>query len=178
MRGRCFNKNNKNYKNYGYRGISICNDLVNKNGFANFVKWAMENGYKENLTIDRIDTNGNYSPENCRWVTYKENQNNRRNNRLIQCNGEVKTLSEWAEVCGITQTELKRRLDKLKLPIEIAISYQKVQKISYNGKTMSIQRVAQLNHIDYKVFLCEVIGNGKTAEEVVDRFRLVRAFSA
>lgn len=69
---------------YGGRGINMCDEW--KNSFENFYSWAKENGYKENLTIDRIDVNGNYCPENCRWITNKEQQNNKRNNHIIEYN--------------------------------------------------------------------------------------------
>lgn len=72
MKQRCLNINNKSYKNYGERGISICSEWTNKEcGFINFYNWAINNGYQETLTLDRKDVNGNYEPFNCRWVTMK-----------------------------------------------------------------------------------------------------------
>jgi len=80
IKDRCNNPRNHAYKNYGGRGISVCEAW---NTFEVFKKWALENGYKKGLSIDRIDNDGNYCPKNCRWATMKEQQNNRRNNRKV-----------------------------------------------------------------------------------------------
>ena len=93
---RCTNQNNKSYKIYGGRGIKICNEW--KEDKESFYNWAISNGYKEGLQLDRINTNGDYEPSNCRWVTSKQNNNNRRNNHKYEMNGEVHTLSEWCYI--------------------------------------------------------------------------------
>lgn len=104
IKRRCFSKNDKNY---GGRGITICDEWLNP---ENFYKWAMANGYKKGLSIDRIDVNGNYEPSNCRWVDMKTQQRNRRNNRFITYKGETHTLAEWAEIVGIKYFTLTNRL--------------------------------------------------------------------
>ncbi len=78
MKERCYTKSNSCYKNYGGRGIKVCDEWLHD--FMAFYKWSMNNGYDDSLTIDRIDVNGNYEPKNCRWVTNIEQQRNKRNN--------------------------------------------------------------------------------------------------
>ena len=112
MQSRCFNKNNNKYHLYGARGIKVCKEWIH---FENFYSWAINNGYKNDLTIDRIDNNGDYKPSNCRWITYKEQNRNRRNNRLITYNNQTKCISEWEEITGLP---LYQRLNKLKWSIE------------------------------------------------------------
>lgn len=110
MKNRCNNSRDENYKNYGARGIKVCDEW--QNDYSLFRKWALENRYSENLTIDRINNNGNYCPENCRWATRKEQNNNTRQNRYIEYNGEIKTLSEWATNYDLTRSCLKNRINK------------------------------------------------------------------
>lgn len=98
MIDRCYNEHNKSYNDYGKRGIKICNEWLGENGFDNFYKWSVENNYKSNLSIDRIDNDKGYSPDNCRWATNQEQANNKRNNRLYTWNGETHTLKEWGEI--------------------------------------------------------------------------------
>lgn len=100
MHKRCYDIKNPNYKYYGGRGITVCEEWK-KDNIEKFYNWAINNGYKDNLTIDRIDINRNYCPENCRWITLKEQANNKRNNHLL-CYKEIKhTIAEWSEILNI-----------------------------------------------------------------------------
>lgn len=108
MHIRCEREYYEHYQNYGGRGISVCDEWKK---FAPFMEWATKNGYAENLTIDRIDVNGNYCPENCRWITMREQAKNRNSNRLITYNGETKILQDWARELNVDPRFLSRRLD-------------------------------------------------------------------
>lgn len=108
MKQRCININCNDYKDYGDRGVSVCDEWMQD--FESFYIWSMSNGYKENLSIDRKDVNGNYEPNNCRWVSQKTQARNKRNNHFINYNGESKTLSEWSEILGMDSGTLRMRL--------------------------------------------------------------------
>lgn len=112
IKGRCYNHNDPAYKNYGARGIRVCEDWLKTKGlgFSNFYNWAIQNGYQDDLSIDRIDVNGNYEPSNCRWATAKEQSNNKRNNRVINYQGETYTLTQLSEKLNIKITTLSWRL--------------------------------------------------------------------
>lgn len=96
----------KNYIKYGGRGISVCKEW---HKFEPFYEWALENGYRDDLSIERIDNDGDYEPSNCRWATSKEQANNRRNSVIVEYNGESKTLAQWAEEYGILYSTLHSR---------------------------------------------------------------------
>ena len=111
MHVRCYNKTNSRYSQYGGRGITMCDEWLGTDGFQNFYNWAMENGYQEDLTIDRIDNDGNYCPENCRWTDNKSQSNNRSNNRRIVVDGVDKTVAEWAEQINVSKKMLYKKSD-------------------------------------------------------------------
>ncbi len=110
MRQRCNSPSDKGYPYYGGRGISVCEEW--NTDYSSFRKWALAEGYTDSLTLDRIDNNCGYSPENCRWVDKKTQANNRRTNRIIEWNGEQHTLSEWAGITGIGWSTIRVRLEK------------------------------------------------------------------
>ena len=120
MIARCYNKNNSRYARYGGRGIAVCDEWLHDK--ETFFEWAMNNGYSDNLTIDRKDTNGDYSPDNCRWSTQKEQQNNRYNNIVVEHNGVSHTLGEWADITGIQRKTLWNRLRLLGWSVEKALT--------------------------------------------------------
>lgn len=120
MKARCYNKNRWNYQYYGARGIKVCDEW--KNDYQKFKKWSLENGYQNNLSIDRIDTNGNYEPSNCRWVTDKEQKNNTRRNHYITYKGKTQSMSKWAEELNISYTVLRARINRSKCAIEKAFT--------------------------------------------------------
>ena len=107
MMDRCYRKTAKNYKFYGGRGITVCEEWHEP---KNFAKWASESGYKKGLWLDRIDTNGDYCPENCKWSTPQEQANNRRNNNVLTYRGESHTLAEWARILGVKKSLIKTRV--------------------------------------------------------------------
>lgn len=108
IKTRCYNDKYPRFKNYGGRGIKICDKW--KDSFPIFYNWAITNGYKIGLQIDRIDNNGDYCPENCRFVTKEQNQRNKRSSRYIEINGVKKVLCEWAEEIGFTDDCLRYRI--------------------------------------------------------------------
>lgn len=121
MRQRCNQKNCKAYKDYGAKGIRVCDEW---NDFEPFWKWSIENGYCYGLSLDRIDNSKGYSPENCRWVEWKEQCNNRRSNILIEYNGETKTLKKWCSELGLSYSLIRNRIVNLGYSFEYAIKYK------------------------------------------------------
>lgn len=108
MRQRCNNPNNNRSKDYGGRGIEVCDEW--DNDFQRFAEWALQNGYADNLTIDRIDVNGNYEPSNCRWITSFEQMSNMRKNVNLEYKGETQTLSEWCRRLGLKYSTIEYRI--------------------------------------------------------------------
>lgn len=119
MRTRCNNPNFARYADYGGRGIKVCEEWGT---FEPFREWAVSNGYKENLTLDRIDNDGGYCSENCRWVTQREQCNNKRNNHTLTYNGETLTISEWAQRLNMNYFSLHDRITKLGWSAEKALT--------------------------------------------------------
>lgn len=124
MISRCRTPTNSLFSNYGGRGITVCSEWLN---YDSFRKWAMENGYdmfakRGECTIDRIDNNKGYSPDNCRWANGITQSRNKRNNRIIEYNGESHTLVEWAEIIGMNPNTLHARLTYLGWSVPMALT--------------------------------------------------------
>lgn len=142
MKRRCNNPNDNVFKHYGGRGIKYTEEWEK---FSPFKKWALENGYYEGnrgeCTLDRIDVNGDYCPDNCRWVSIKQQAQNKRNSFIIEINGIKKTISEWAEESGIPATTIFARIKKYNYTPSQAVFtpvYQPVKDgIIYNGEMLS-----------------------------------------
>lgn len=110
MKDRCFNTRHKFYHDYGGRGITVCNEW--KNSYEEFKKWALANGYADNLTIDRVNVDGDYEPNNCRWTTMKVQSNNRRSNSFLEYDGKRLTYSQWEEALGLRKRILTGRVKR------------------------------------------------------------------
>lgn len=117
MKERCDNSNYRTYKDYGGRGIGYHPNWKSFKGFCD----DMLQDYKEGLTLDRINNNGNYEPSNCQWITNQEQQNNRRNNHNITWKGKTQTLVQWARELGLKETTLSARIVDYKWPLEKAM---------------------------------------------------------
>lgn len=109
MHRRCDSPNNHKFERYGGRGIKVCDEW---SVYENFHQWALENGYKESLTIDRIDNDGDYEPGNCRWANHKQQARNRSDNRWITFDGHKKILSDWSKLVGLGHKTITSRLDR------------------------------------------------------------------
>lgn len=108
MKSRCTCENNDDYHLYGERGISVCEEWMHD--FMAFAEWALNNGYADNLSLDRCDVNKGYSPDNCRWATQKTQCNNTRRNVNIEFRGESHTMKEWSEILHIKYGTLQSRI--------------------------------------------------------------------
>lgn len=119
MRNRCQNSNNRSYERYGGRGITVCDEW---NNFITFRDWAYDNGYQDNLSIDRIDVNGNYEPDNCRWATTLEQANNKRSSFMITYFDETHSLSDWCRILNLPYSVIYSRIHIYNWDFETAIS--------------------------------------------------------
>lgn len=124
MRTRCNNPKCEYYNRYGGRGIKVCKEW---DTYENFEEWANDNGYSSVLTLDRIDNNKGYSPNNCRWVTRKEQANNRKSSVFVTFKGESHTLAEWADIAGINYKRMMNRVYR-GYPFELCLYKGKLRR--------------------------------------------------
>ena len=127
------NPNDKNYK--WYKDVSYCDEWQK---FEPFYKWAINNGYKDNLSIDRIDNNKGYSPDNCRWVTMKQQANNRRTSRFVTFNGRTQTVTDWMQEFGFTQTSFYRWANEGLTDEQVIERFSKKRRTAVDNSTTLI----------------------------------------
>ena len=155
MKQRCLNPNNHKFSRYGKRGISVTDEWLD---FKNFEYWANNNGFEISLTLDRIDTDGNYEPSNCRWVDQSVQQNNRNNNRIIVYKGKDYTLSELSKKTNIESGTLARRI-KQGATVEEAVE-EKLNagyiRVNYKGETKPLKRWCEELNLPYKTIYARV----------------------
>lgn len=164
MKGRCITTSNHKYKNYGGRGITICEEWLND--FQAFYDWAMANGYSDDLSIDRIDVNGNYEPSNCRWTDAKTQMNNMTTNRLITYNGKTQTVSQWADETGINRGTLITRFN-LGWEEERALTTKNFEAITYNNQTHTIPEWSKITGIEYGTLKARLSKYGWSVERAL-----------
>lgn len=167
---RCFYSGTHGYNRYGGRGIKMCDEWI-KNP-QSFYDWSINNGYRKDLTLDRIDVNGNYEPSNCRWVTREVQDNNRRTSRKITYNGETKTVSQWARKYKINLTTLCDRL-KAGLTIDEALNKPVYKSggylfYTYKGKTKMLSDWCKEYNINYQN-AWRKLKRGLTIEQVLNK---------
>lgn len=170
MKDRCNCPNDKEYKNYGGRGIKVCDEWLGKDGFIHFYKWAIENGYDSNKTveeqsIDRIDVNGNYEPSNCRWADRHTQSNNRRDTIKVTYNNETLSLREMCNKYNINYHTAYNRY-KRGLPIE-KVLFNKAWQSEISGNR---RKVAQID-----VNTGELIKTYNSATEAARTFGVCRS---
>lgn len=157
IKDRCYNPHNKSYKNYGGRGITICDEWLNHP--ESFVNWSLENGYEDGLSIDRIDNNNGYSPDNCRWVTIKENNQNRRSSKVYTYDGKTMNLTQWCNFLNLDYNTILMRIRRGNT-FEEAISKitRKRDTSSLIGKRFGKLTVLEfygINRYRYSMFICQ-----------------------
>lgn len=147
MKSRCLDRDSDCYNHYGGRGITVCDEW--KDSFSAFRSWAIDNGYKNGLTIERIDVNGNYQPNNCRWIPQSEQSKNTRRTIMLSYNGDTLCLKDMANKYGLNQATLRNRLNR-GLTIQQAITMKPYQigknqrLITFRGVTLPLSKMARL----------------------------------
>ena len=147
MKNRCLSPTCSSYDRYGGRGIKVCDEWVES--YLAFKAWAIANGYKNNLTIDRIDVNGNYEPDNCRWATYSEQNANQRPRATYEYDGSTYSLDELAEISGLPRSCVYSRIHNLHWSVEEAI-HTHIGERNFSPKWIR----GEYPFEDYKIYIC------------------------
>ena len=171
MKKRCYDTKSAAYKNYGERGIVVCDEWNKKGGYQSFKEWAISSGYKDNLSLDRIDVDGNYCPENCRWVDNFTQANNTRKNHYVIYNGKKTTISELSRISDIPIQTILSRL-KNGNSVEMAISKKRLNKkngseIQLNGITHSYAEWSRITGIDKVTIRKRIVEYGWSIEDAL-----------
>ena len=167
---RCYNDNNKYWHRYGGRGIKLCGEWLNDR--EAFYQWSIEHGYRKGLEIDRIDNDGDYTPENCRWVDRHTNINNRYNTPMISVRGETKCLMDWCREYGRDRRIVYNRIFYWGWNPEDAILTETVHRkpselYTIDGETHTAYKWAKIKGISTNKVLSR-IRNGYSIEEALD----------
>lgn len=166
MISRCNNPNKPDYQYYGERGVRVCDEWMD---YSVFQIWSINNGYSNDLTLDRINVNQNYCPENCRWATIKTQQNNKRSNHRLEFNGENHTISEWAEILNINRTVIKDRLKagwSVEETLTTPVKFQN-KGITFNKETHSWREWSEITGIQYKTLISRYYDAGWTVKRTL-----------
>lgn len=169
MRTRCNKPYSSNYARYGGRGIKVCPEWDNlDDGFKNFESWAKSNGYTDELTIDRINNDGNYCPDNCRLVTMKEQNRNKSNSRMITYNGETLHLLDMAEKYNISLGAIDKRLSSgwdLEKIFTTPVKNTK-RTVTYGNKEVTLKELSRMTGVNYNT-ICTRYTRGASVEEMI-----------
>ena len=173
MKHRCYNKNNKDFKHYGGRGIKVCREWIDcEYGFTNFYYWAINNGYTDKLTIDRIDVNGDYEPSNCRWADIITQRNNMRSNVVLTYKGKSMTMAMWARELNIPYKCIVNRYERgedinniLSTNVRCSVKY-----VSFNGMTKSVHDWSEYFNIKQDTLSARLKRANYDMKEVYNKF--------
>lgn len=148
MRNRCYSKKRYDYHRYGGRGIVICKEW--RDNFLAFREWAIANGYKKGLTIERKDNNDIYKPSNCTWATRRQQANNRRTNRTVTFRGETLTIAQWSRRTGVKQHTLRYRIEAgWAIKVALSAHLKKNVKYSLSGESRTLKEWGHKLSIGY-----------------------------
>jgi len=173
MRRRCYDESSVSYKNYGGRGISVCDEWLGHDGFQHFWDWSHENGYSESASprdcsIDRIDVNGNYCPENCRWIDMRSQSRNKQGTHWVEFGGETISLAEFCERYNVAPALASARFQRGWSPAEVMFFHPKYlpKLIEYKGETRTQRGWAKHFGIDHRKLQYR-LNHGWTFEQAI-----------